>query len=151
MNKNIFKSVGAFVAGLVVIFVLSYGTDAVLEAIGILSGRSLPMYGSVLLIIAILAYRLIYSMIGCYVAARLAPNYPMRHALALGIFGFVGSVAGAIAGRNLAPAWYSWTLVVLALPCAWIGGRIYELSSTGADQTSSLKKNDAQKITAKEV
>ena len=32
MNKNIFKSIGVFIAGLVVIIVLSYGTDAVRAA-----------------------------------------------------------------------------------------------------------------------
>ena len=128
MNKNIFKSIGAFIAGLVVIFVLSYGTDAVLESMGILSRGSLPMYGSELLIASILVYRLVYSVIGCYVTARLAPNRPMNHAIALGIFGFIGSFAGAIAGQNLGPAWYSWTLVVLALPCAWFGGKVYQLS-----------------------
>ena len=128
MNKNIFKSIGAFTAGLVVIFVLSYGTDAVLGAMGIFHGGSLPMYGSELLITVILIYRLVYSMVGCYVTARLAPNYPVRHAIALGVFGCVGSLAGAIAGQGLAPAWYSWALVVLALPCAWLGGKVYQLS-----------------------
>ena len=128
MNKNIFKSIGAFVAGLVVIIVLSYGTDAVLESAGLLPRGPLPMYGSELLIAAILFYRLVYSVVGCYVTARLAPNHPMSHAIALGIFGFIGSIAGAIAGQGLAPAWYSWALVVLALPCAWLGGKVYQLS-----------------------
>ena len=129
MNKNIFKSIGAFVAGLVVIIVLSYGTDAVLESAGLLPRGPLPMYGSELLIAAILFYRLVYSVIGCYVAARLAPNHPMGHAMALGIFGFIGSFAGAIAGRDLGPAWYLWGLVVFALPCAWLGGRLFEMQN----------------------
>ena len=128
MNKNIFKSIGAFLAGLVVIFVLSYGTDAVLSLAGVLHGGSLPMYGSEPLIISILVYRLVYSVVGCYVTARLAPNHPMSHAIALGIFGFIGSIAGAVAGQGLAPAWYSWALVVFALPCAWLSGKVYELS-----------------------
>ena len=127
MNRNIFKSIGAFIAGLVVIFVLSYGTDAVLSLAGVFHGSSLPMYGSELLIGAILIYRLVYNVVGCYVMARLAPNQPMGHAIALGIFGFIGSLAGTIAGQGLAPAWYSWALVVLALPCAWLGGRLFEM------------------------
>ncbi|MBI5950563.1 MAG: hypothetical protein HY865_02800 [Chloroflexi bacterium] len=125
---NILKSIGAVVAGLVVIFALSYATDAVLEAAGILqAGTPLPMRGSELLIAAILMYRLAYSVAGCYVAARLAPNYPMRHALVLGMLGFVGSIGGAMVSvqQSLGPAWYAWGLVVFALPCAWLGGRLF--------------------------
>jgi hypothetical protein len=126
-GMNILKSIGAVIAGLVAIFVLSYATDAVLEAAGILqSGAPLPIYGSEILITTILAYRLIYSVVGCYIAARLAPNYPMRHAFALGVFGLVFSIGGAIvaAQQSLGPAWYTWGLVVFALPCAWLGGKL---------------------------
>ncbi len=130
MNKNTFKSIGAFFAGFIAIFVLSYGTDTVLEAIGVFSSGPLPMYGSESLIITILIYRLIYSVVGCYIAARLAPVFPMRHAIALGVFGFVFSLIGAIVGRDLGPAWYLWGLVVFALPCAWLGGKLYEQSTS---------------------
>jgi multisubunit Na+/H+ antiporter MnhF subunit len=130
---NILKSIGAVIAGLVAIFALSYATDAVLEAAGILqSGMPLPMRGSELLITTILVYRLVYSVVGCYIAARLAPNYPMRHALVLGALGFVGSIGGAIVAvqQSLGPAWYAWGLVVFALPCAWLGGRLYANSQS---------------------
>lgn len=129
---NILKSIGAVMAGLVAIFVLSYATDAVLEAVGILqAGAPLPMRGAGLLITAILAYRLVYSVAGCYIVARLAPSHPMRHALILGGLGFVMSIGGAIvaAQQSLGPAWYAWGLVVFALPCAWLGGRLFELKA----------------------
>ncbi len=125
---NILKSIGAVVAGFVAIFVLSYGTDAVLEAAGILqAGAPLPMRGAELLIAAILIYRLAYSVVGCYLAARLAPSHHMRHALVLGALGFVGSIGGAMSAmqQSLGPAWYAWGLVVFALPCAWLGGKLY--------------------------
>lgn len=124
---NILKSIGAVIAGFVAIFVLSYGTDAVLEAAGILqAGAPLPMRGAELLIAAILVYRLVYSVAGCYIAARLAPSHPMRHALVLGALGLIGSIGGAIvaAQQSLGPAWYAWGLVVFALPCAWLGGKL---------------------------
>lgn len=124
---NILKSIGAVIAGLVAIFVLSYATDAVLEAAGILqSGTPLPLHGSELLITAILVYRLVYSVVGCYIAARLAPNYPMRHTFALGALGLVIGIGGAIvaAQQNLGPAWYTWGLVAFTLPCAWLGGKL---------------------------
>lgn len=125
---NILKSIGAVIAGLVVIFVLSLVTDAILGAVGVLqAGAPLPMRGAELLITVILLYRLIYSVIGCYVAARLAPNQPMQHALALGVLGLLISTGGAImtAQQSMGPAWYAWGLVVFALPCAWLGGRLF--------------------------
>ena len=124
---NILKSIGAVIVGFIAIFVLSYGTDAVLEAAGVLqSGVPLPMRGSELLITAILIYRLVYSVAGCYITAKLAPNRPMRHALVLGVLGLVGSTGGAIvaAQQSLGPSWYAWALVVFALPCAWLGGKL---------------------------
>ena len=126
MNKKIFQSIGAFMAGLVATFVLSYATDAVLEQIGVLPSGSLPMNGSELLIITILVYRNIYNVVGSFVAASLAPSNPMRHALALGVFGFVMMVLVTIATWNMAlgPAWYSLTLIVFALPSAWLGGKL---------------------------
>lgn len=126
---NILKSIGAVLAGLVVIFVLSYATDFLLEGLGLMPRGSLPMQGAELLIIGILAYRLLYSVVGCYLAARLAPSHPMRHALALGVLGFALSLLGTVTAQGSGPAWYGWTLVVLALPCAWLGGKLFELTS----------------------
>lgn len=40
-------------------------------------------------------YRTVYNIAGCYIAARLAPDRPMAHSLALGIVGLVVSTAGS--------------------------------------------------------
>ncbi len=72
-----------------------------------------------------LAYRSVYAVVGSYIAARYAPHTPMRHALALGVVGLVLSVAGAIVTitrYDLGPNWYPIALVLIALPCAWLGG-----------------------------
>jgi hypothetical protein len=125
---NILKSVGAVIAGLIAIFVLSLVTDALLGAAGLIqAGAPLPMRGAELLIAAILIYRLVYSVVGCYLTARLAPNEPMRHALILGALGMLISISGAIvtAQQNMGPTWYAWGLVVFAMPCAWLGGRLF--------------------------
>ena len=46
-------------------------------------------------------------------------------ALALGGVGLVVSIAGAIIMREAGPTWYPIALVVIALPCAWVGGALY--------------------------
>ena len=124
MNKKLFKSIGAILAGFVSVFALSYGTDAVLVAAGLMPEGALPIYGSELLILSILVYRSLYNVAGSYLVARLAPDQPMRHVLILGALGLLGSIAGAIFARDLAPAWYSWGLVALTPPCVWIGGKL---------------------------
>jgi hypothetical protein len=123
---NTLRSIGAVLAGLVLIFVLSIGTDEVLHGTGVMARGPLPMTGAEGLILGLLAYRLLYSIAGCYLAARLAPSRPMRHAIALGVIGLLFSTMGALmnAQQSLGPAWYPWSLVVLALPCAWLGGKL---------------------------
>lgn len=81
------------------------------------------------------AYRTVYGVVGAYIAARLAPNSPMTHALVLGMVGFVVSIAGAVMTWNMGPAfgphWYPLALIVLALPTAWAGGKICETQLAG--------------------
>lgn len=126
MNKNIFKSIGSVLAGFLAIVILSVGTDTILEQAGILPEGAL--FDTGLLLLALM-YRSLYSMIGAYLTARLAPNQPMRHALALGVLGIVVSSLGALAARDLGPAWYGFALVLVSLPLAWLGGREFELRS----------------------
>ena len=127
MNKNIFKSTGAVVAGLVFIVITHTGTDAILKAIGVLPKGHL--YVSTGLILVVIFYRAVFSLAGCYLTAKLAPQNPMKHSLILGTIGVVLSAVGAIAtaNMNLGPAWYAWSLAVISLPIAWLGGKLYEL------------------------
>jgi len=126
--KNILKSIGAGVAGIFVGVILSIGTDKILENTGVLPHGNLWVSNS--LIIFVLFYRTIYNIIGSYIVARLAPNHPLRHAIVLGAIGTLVSIAGAIATKNmnLGPVWYAWTLAVLTLPSAWVGGKLYLMS-----------------------
>ena len=120
------RSVVAVVAGLVVIFALSLGTDQIFHMLGVY-----PPWGQWTTDTGVnalaLSYRLVYSVLGCYLTARLAPHAPMKHALVLGAIGFVLSAFGAIAASrmNLDPLWYPLALVVTAVPCAWLGGALY--------------------------
>lgn len=74
------------------------------------------------------AYRCVYSILGSYLTARLAPQRPMLHALVLGIIGVALSIVGALStwnkGPEFGPKWYPITLVVIAVPLAWVGGKL---------------------------
>jgi len=125
-QNNMLRSTGAVLAGLVAIFALSIGTDIVLHAAGIFPPLGQPFSDRLCLVAT--AYRTVFAIIGCYVTARLAPNRPMQHALVLGLVGVVLSTAGAVATWNRGPAfgphWYPVTLILVSLPCAWLGGKL---------------------------
>jgi hypothetical protein len=123
---NRWKSVGAVALGLIVVFVLSLGTDQVFHMLGVYPPWGEPMEGTPLYLLA-LGYRVVYQVLGCYLTARFAPRNPMKHAwivgyigLGLGILGAVGSIAA-----SMGPAWYPIVLALSAIPCAWIGGKLY--------------------------
>ena len=126
MNKNTLTSIGAVVAGFVAVFVLSLGTDVVMHIAGVFPQLGQPM-SDALFVLATL-YRTVYCIAGGYIAARLAPNRPMEHALVLGVLGLIVSITGAVVTWNKGPAfgphWYPLALIVTAIPCAWVGGRL---------------------------
>ena len=138
-ENNILRSIGAVLAGLVAIFVLSIGTDIVLHAAGIFPPLGQPFSDRLCLIASM--YRTAYAVIGCYITARLAPNRPMQHALMLGLVGVVLSTAGAVATWNRGPAfgphWYPVALILISLPCAWAGGKL------GGKMVNNLEALDA--------
>ncbi|MCG3158081.1 MAG: hypothetical protein DKINENOH_04722 [bacterium] len=125
MNKTTIKSIGAVLAGLIFIVITHTATDAILENAGVLpKGHFFVGTGLILIVIG---YRAVFSLIGCYLTARLAPRSPMKHALVLGLIGLILGSIGAIAAADLGPGWYAWTLAVIALPIAWLGGKLFEL------------------------
>jgi hypothetical protein len=126
--RRLWRSVGAVLLGFVVVVVLSLGTDQVLHVLRVYPPWGKPMWDPRLNLLA-LAYRCVYAVAGSYVAARLAPRNPMRHALALGVVGLVLSSAGALAAMTaeLGPKRYPIALVVTAMPCAWLGGVLHRV------------------------
>ncbi|HSW87789.1 MAG TPA: hypothetical protein VLG12_01360 [Candidatus Saccharimonadales bacterium] len=125
MNKKIFKSIGAVLAGFISVFILSVITDAILEKIGFFPPQS-QLHVWWLLLIALI-YRTIYTIIGGYVTASLAPAHPMRHAIILGVLGLIFGTLGVIANLDKstpATIWYPIMIVVLSLPSVWLGGKL---------------------------
>jgi hypothetical protein len=109
--------------GFVTVVVLSLGTDEVLHLLHVYPPWNQPMYAPSLNLLA-LSYRIVYTIFGAYITARLAPHSPMRHVWILGGIGFVFGVIGVIASipMHLGPTWYPIAIAVTALPCAWLGG-----------------------------
>jgi hypothetical protein len=122
------KSVGIVALGFLIIAILSTVTDSILEANGVIPKGTLKN-SSGLMLGGIIAYRAVYSLIGCYVTARLAPKAPMKHALALGVVGIVLTTLGSVAMSDKAPIWYDIVLVVMTLPIAWFAGRLGQMSA----------------------
>jgi len=120
---KILWSILAIVAGVLFIVITHVGTDWILETTGIFpppeQGLHVPWMAA-----TALAYRIIFSIAGCYLAARLAPSRPMLHSLILGTIGLLLSMLGTVVNikMDLGPMWYPIGLVVVSLPCAWLGG-----------------------------
>ena len=120
------RRVGAVLAGLLLVIITSTATDALMHATGIFPPLGWPMPDS--LFVLALAYRIVYSVAGGYLTARLAPDQPVKHALWLGIIGFVLGLAGAAAtwnrGPEFGPKWYPLLLAATAIPSTWLGGKL---------------------------
>jgi hypothetical protein len=140
------RSIGAVLAGMVVGIALTLGTDELLHIAGVFPpwGASMVGYDKALLLAT--AYRIVFNIASSYIVARLAPDRPMLLALIGGAVGFVVSIVGAIATWNSGPAfgphWYPVALIVTALPCAWIGGklRLLQLRGTGPTGEQASKE-----------
>jgi uncharacterized membrane protein len=123
MNKPILKSIGAVIAGFLVVVILSTVTDTILEKLGIFPSPQGGLFITRLLVVAFL-YRSLYTVIGGYVTAWLAPNRPMRHVTILGIIGTIAGILGVIAGWNLSAHWYPIAIAATGFVFVWIGGKI---------------------------
>jgi hypothetical protein len=133
MNK---RSSWAVVAGAAAAIVVTTLVDTVLHAAGVYPPLKQPINDRLALLAT--AYRVVISIGGAWLTARLAPTNPMKHAMILGYLGVVFGLIGVVTTWNLGlgPHWYPIALVVLALPQCWVGAKIYEaqrgaVSATG--------------------
>jgi hypothetical protein len=132
--RHIGRSIGALFAGFLVGAGLSLGTDEILHVAAVFPPWGQPMSDALFLLATV--YRILYSVAGSYVIARLAPDRPMWHALVGGAVGFALSIVGAAAtwNRGLGPHWYAIAVAAIAMPCAWVGGtlRLMQLRARSA-------------------
>src|SRR4029077_15902127 len=106
--RSILRSIGAVLAGVLAVIIISLGTDVVLHATGIYPPWFQPMAEG--LWVLALAYRVVYGIAGGYIAARLRPNSPVAHAVVLGVIGEVLSIVGVAShwnkGPEYGPKWF---------------------------------------------
>ena len=123
------KSVWAVVAGVLVIIVVTTLVDVLLHVTGVFPPMGQPLDEALALLAT--SYRIVIGVGGAWLTARLAPNKAMKHAMVLGYVGVVLALVGVVTTWNLGlgPRWYPISLVVLAVPQCWVGGKIYEMQS----------------------
>jgi hypothetical protein len=121
------QSIWAIVAGVLFIIVVTTLVDIVLHAAGVFPPMDQPIDDRLALLAT--AYRIVISIGGAWLTARLAPDRPMRHVLILGVVGTFLGLVGVVAtwNRGLGPRWYPILLAVLAIPQCWVGGKLYEM------------------------
>lgn len=137
--RRLGRSIAAILIGIVVGVGLTLATDAILHRLGFYPplGQTTPD-GPLALATA---YRAVFSIFGAYIIARLAPNRPMMHSLISGAIGVVLSTVGAVVTWNhvppLGPHWYPVALIVTAMPCAWLGAKLFLMQSKAEEASPS--------------
>jgi hypothetical protein len=125
-RRSIPWSIGAVLAGFLATAILSIATDLAMHATGVFPPEGRPMSNELFALATV--YRTIYTIIGGYLTAHLAPNRPTTHAWILAIIGVLAAIAGTVAtwdkGPEFGPKWYPIALVVLAIPSVLLGGRL---------------------------
>ena len=123
------KSIWAVFAGVLAIILVTTIVDVVLHAVRVFPAMDQPLSNALALLAT--SYRVVISVGGAWLTARLAPEKPMKHAMILGLVGTVLGLAGVVATWNLGlgPRWYPISLAVLAIPQCWLGGKLYEMQA----------------------
>jgi hypothetical protein len=127
--RRLGRSIVAVLAGMLASIVVITLTDIVLHAAGVFAPWGQPNSDGPLLLAT--AYRVFFGVAGSYLTARMAPNRPLPHAMAGGLVGLLLGIVGAAMTWNRGPAfgphWYPLALIIVALPCAWLGGTLREM------------------------
>jgi hypothetical protein len=123
--RSVGRSIAAIAAGFLTVVVLSLATDQALHVLSVYPPWGQPMHEPGLNALA-LAYRIVFTVLGGYVTARLSPDSSLRLVWILAFIGLFFGTVGAISTipMHLGPAWYPIALALTAVPCTWGGGAL---------------------------
>ncbi|HVY51423.1 MAG TPA: hypothetical protein VHA07_07650 [Devosia sp.] len=117
------RAAAALIAGFVTVAALSIGADAALHALNYYPNDGTA--GSDAELAFALAYRTLFTVLGGFVTAWLAPARPLRLAVILGAIGTLPALAGVVAMWSLGHNWYAIALALLAIPSTALGGWLF--------------------------
>ncbi len=120
------KNFLAVIAGLAFTILIAVGLDFVMHSTGVFTDDVSDMTLSDWVVAT--SYRLVGAVGGGWITAKLAQSRPVFLAIVLGGIGTFIGLAGLLvawqASPNLGPLWYPLLLVVTAIPCTWLGGKL---------------------------
>jgi hypothetical protein len=134
MKKTIWKSIGAVFGGFLAGTILTVAADFSMQSLGLMDMDKFKSTPTGIVLIVTL-YRFIFSIAGCFIVARLAPDNPMKHAMILGWIGLGLSLLGTAFMWDQAVAWYNMAVILMAIPCAWLGGKLFMLTQLKTNPT----------------
>lgn len=122
-SPTLIRHILPIVVGGLVTVMLTVVTDNTLGAHGVLPSPGHPVFETGPLLLAA-AYRGLFAILGCHMAARLAPagQPQIRYALALGFLMLALNLMSAVSLWGQVPLWYALTGIGLTIPCAIVGG-----------------------------
>ncbi|HEY4127062.1 MAG TPA: hypothetical protein VGN70_03360 [Gammaproteobacteria bacterium] len=122
---KILRSIGAISAGLLTLVVLCVITDAVLVKLNLLPSPDAHRPHTLAFLGVVIAYCTIYTLVGGYVTARLAPIRPAAHAVMMGVAGMAMSTFGTMHNWQIGDGWNAITVVAEGIPLSWLGALVW--------------------------
>lgn len=122
MEKSTFRSIAAIVAGVLAILFAAKIVDVTLFSLHVYRGTTFDERTALIA----LSHRVVLTIAGGWLTARLAPGKPIRHALILGAVNTALNLFGtADWDQNYGPIWFPLSLAVSAIPACWLGGLLW--------------------------
>ncbi len=119
---TIARSLAAVAAGIIVIGAGAAGAGATLLRFFPHSFNEDGAIESQPLLLLLLAYTVVFVVLGGYVTGKIAGRFEMRHGFALSIIVLLCSGVSAAVFSDRAPAWWHFSLLGCVVPAIMLGG-----------------------------
>ncbi len=122
------RSTLAILAGFIAWSVLWLAGNVLLSSLFSGAFREDGSTGHVGILIFLVLYSLVISIISGYITAQLANHHRLRHSLILGTILLVVGIFVQLQFWTVLPLWYHFSFLVLLVPGAYLGAKIYQNS-----------------------